>query len=462
MSKSISFAEVKQRKLHVIHEQVLDLAAFKHPGGQKILEPWKGRDATAAFEEHHSADLLAIAQKFRIGTIDASDPEWKADVTKSAEEVAAAHGPVVKKQVPDMATMLNTFDFEKVAKQVMPAAGWAYYDSGACDEQTLHENRAIYSRVWFRPRVMVNVKEVDTRTTLLGTPSPSPVYVTATALARLADPAGEVAIVRACRRANNTIYMVPTLSSCSLKEMTDARAPGQTQWFQLYVNPNRQLTADLCRKAESFGCKGLFVTVDAPQLGRRERDMRHKAPEKSDMQKKTNVARDKGTSAMLSSFIDSSLSWEDLPWLLSLTKLPVILKGIQTGEDAVLAVKRGCAGIVVSNHGGRQLDYARSPLEALIEVIAALKAAGLRDKCQVFVDGSVRRGTDVFKLMCIGADGVGMGRAILHGLASYGEDGVARVLELMQLELESCFRQVGCQNLSQVSGNYLVMPSAKL
>jgi L-lactate dehydrogenase (cytochrome) len=117
---------------------------------------------------------------------------------------------------------------------------------------------------------------------------------------------------------------------------------------------------------------------------------------------------------------------------------------------------------VVSNHGGRQCDYARSGCEALIEIIAALKKAGLRDKCQVFVDGGIRRGTDVFKLMCLGADGVGLGRAILHGLAAYGEDGVARVLELLQLELESCFRQVGCTSVSQVSENYVVLPSAKL
>ena len=460
--KTITFAEVKQKKLYVIHGQVLDLSTFKHPGGQKILEPWKGRDATAAFEEHHSSDMLAIAQKFRVGNIASDDAMWLADLEIGKQEISKANSVVDRSGVPDIGTMLNTFDFAKVAETLMPSAGWAYYDSGACDEQTLRENRAIYGRIWLRPRIMVNVKHVDTSTVLLGTRSPSPLYVSATALARLADPAGEVAIVRACHRARDTIYMVPTLSSCSLQEMTNARVVSQTQWFQLYVNPNRQLTADLCHRAESYGCKALFVTVDAPQLGRRERDMRHKAPEKSNLQKDTGVSQKEGTSAMLSSFIDPTVSWEDLPWFLSLTKLPVILKGVQTGEDAVLAIQRGCAGIVVSNHGGRQLDYARSGCEALIEIIAALKKAGLRDKCQVFVDGGIRRGTDVFKLMCIGADGVGVGRAILHGLASYGENGVARVLELLQLELESCFRQVGCQNISQVSDNYIVLPSAKL
>jgi L-lactate dehydrogenase (cytochrome) len=166
------------------------------------------------------------------------------------------------------------------------------------------------------------------------------VYVTATALGKLADPEGEVAITRACARVG-VPYMCPTLGSCSIEEMCAARSGTQTQWFQLYVNQDRQVTKDLIARAERGGCKGLFVTVDAPQLGRRERDMRFKAPQTSSMQKGDHgIDRSKGTTLSLTKFIDPSLCWDDLDWICSSTKMPVCLKGVQTGEDAVQAVRR--------------------------------------------------------------------------------------------------------------------------
>ncbi len=251
--------------------------------------------------------------------------------------------------------------------------------------------------------------------------------------------------------------MLPTLSSCSLDEMTAAAAPGQPLWFQLYVNPNRSLTEEVVRRAESKGCRALFVTVDAPQLGRRERDMRHKATLQPDLQKNdATVNKEQGTAKALSSFIDPSLCWDDLPWLMSLSRLPVVLKGVQRGEDAVLAVRRGCKALVLSNHGGRQQDFARSGTEILIEVVEALKREGLREQCQLFVDGGIRRGSDIFKLMCLGADGVGIGRPVLHALAGYGQEGVLHVLRLLQAELEGCFAQCGCQNISQVNSSFVV------
>ena len=265
-----------------------------------------------------------------------------------------------------------------------------------------------------------------------------------------ADPEGEVAITRACAEAN-VPYMCPTLSSCSLEEMTSARSPGQTQWFQLYVNKDRAVAKDLLQRAEKGGCKAVFVTVDAPQLGRRERDMRFKAPQKSHVQEgDTQVDTSRGTSNALSSFIDPSLSWSDIEWVAGGTNLPVCLKGIQSGKDAVLASKHGAKAIVVSNHGGRQLDYARSGVEVLIEVMAALREAGLDRQITVFVDGGIRRGTDIFKCLALGADGVGIGRPVLHGLAAYGRAGVVKTIQMLRDEFVTCLMMMGCPTVADI------------
>jgi L-lactate dehydrogenase (cytochrome) len=219
--------------------------------------------------------------------------------------------------------------------------GWAYYDSGANSEATLRENEAVFDRFLIRPRVLIDVSNVSTSCSLLGIQTKSPIYVSATALARLAHPDGEVAIVKViyhlfvclfylrcfflrkgCSR-TDTIYMLPTLSSCSFDEMIAACSKEQNVWFQLYVNPNRNLTEKVIKKAESCGCKGLFVTVDAPQLGRRERDMRFKAAMKPDLKANANAVVEvkEGTANSLSSFIDPTLKWSDLPWLASISKV---------------------------------------------------------------------------------------------------------------------------------------------
>jgi L-lactate dehydrogenase (cytochrome) len=385
MSVLVTFAAVVERDLIVLHGKVYDLRDFAHPGGLDILRPLFGHDGTAAFDEHHSRDFLALAQKHLMGTIDPTDEAWQRDVKRAVPPRAVAGPapppPAAQGSAPPLASMLNAADFRLVAEKAMSPSGWAYYDSGGNSEATLRENERVFERLWLRPRVLVNVKHVDTSCTLLGSRSPGPLYVTATALAKLANPEGEVAIVRACHRANNVVYMLPTLSSCSLDEMTAAAAPGQPLWFQLYVNPNRSLTEEVVRRAESKGCRALFVTVDAPQLGRRERDMRFKATLQPDLQKNdAGVKKDQGTAQALSSFIDPSLCWDDLPWLMSLSRLPVVLKGVQRGEDAVMAVRRGCKALVLSNHGGRQQDYARSGTEVLIEVVEDLKREGLRVK----------------------------------------------------------------------------------
>ena len=440
----------------VINESVYDISSFPHPGGLQVLEPYLGRDATAAFLSQHNLDMLAIVEKNLVGVIDRDDEEWKQE-REAAKNRAADNGLLARraKRAP-ISHILNTRDMAKVAESVMDPPGWAYYASAADDEVTLRENEAAFGRLWLRPRVLVDVSKVDTSAELLGVPSSYPLYVTATALAKLADPEGEVAITRACGKAN-VPYMCPTLSSCSLEEMTSARAPGQTQWFQLYVNKDRAVTKDLLQRAETGDCKAVFVTVDAPQLGRRERDMRFKASQKSHVQEgDAQVDTSRGTSNALSSFIDPSLSWSDIEWIAGVTKLPVCLKGIQSGKDAVLATKRGVKAIVVSNHGGRQLDSARSGVEVLVEVMAALRAAGLDRQITVFVDGGIRRGTDIFKCLALGANGVGIGRPVLHGLAAYGEAGVVKTITMLRDEFATCLMMMGCPTVADIKEEMVV------
>lgn len=265
-----------------------------------------------------------------------------------------------------------------------------------------------------------------------------PLYITACALGKLYHPDGEATLTRGAK-ASGIAQMVPTLGSCSMKDIAkvakklaaDSKAPLQPIWWQLYVNRDRELTKKIVQTAEELGYQALFITVDAPQLGRRERDMRNKAPTTADVQKeqKEKITKSEGTARAISSFIDSSLNWDDLPWFRSLTRLPIFLKGVQCGADAVRAAKCGYInGIVVSNHGGRQVDYARSGVECLLEITQALKAEGLQGKLVIFVDGGVRRGTDIFKCLALGASMVGVGRPALMSMAAYGVDGVNRMV----------------------------------
>ncbi len=322
---------------------------------------------------------------------------------------------------------------------------------GTPETQTLRENHEAFHRIWFRPRVLVDVKSVDFSTTRLGTRVSMPFYVTATALGKLGHPEGEVVLTRAAHR-HGVVQMIPTLASCSFDEIVDARRGDQVQWLQLYVNADRAITERIVRHAEARGCKALFITVDAPQLGRREKDMRSKFDEAgSDVQSGQDTDTSQGAARAISSFIDPSLSWADVPWFRSITAMPIVLKGVQRVEDVVKAVECGVQGVVLSNHGGRQLDFARSGVEVLAETMPVLRSMGLEDKIEVFVDGGVRRATDILKALCLGAKGVGIGRPFLYAMSAYGLDGVDRAMQLLRDELEMGMRLVGCTSLDQLT-----------
>eukprot|EP00929_Paragymnodinium_shiwhaense_P050250 TRINITY_DN2530_c0_g2_i1.p1 TRINITY_DN2530_c0_g2~~TRINITY_DN2530_c0_g2_i1.p1 ORF type:complete len:513 (-),score=152.97 TRINITY_DN2530_c0_g2_i1:509-2047(-) len=456
----------------VIHGKAYDLTKFAraHPGGSKLIYENAGMDATAPFDHTHPKDIMDRLLKPEMtkcivdpATITAEyiakppAPKPKAPKKKVAP---AGGGPVepVEFVKPSMMAMLNTFDFESVAREVMEEQAWGYYSSGGDDEITLRDNFLAFQRIVMRPRILINVKDIDLSTKVMGAPMSIPVYFTATALAKLADPAGECGIVRAAHKAG-TVYMLPTLSSHTLDDMLAARVPGQHNWAQLYVNSEREKTEQYVKKLEENGVTALFVTVDAPQLGRREKDMRLKFTEQgSDVQaqeEEDGVDRSQGAARAISSFIDPALCWDDVPWLKRITKMKVLLKGVQCGEDAVRAYRAGLDGCVLSNHGGRQLDTCRAGIEVLPEVIDAIRDAGAKpgEDFDVMVDGGVRRGQDIFKAIALGASCVGMGRPVLYALASYGEKGITRMVDLLRDELQMVMRLAGTPSIKDITRN---------
>ncbi|PVF97502.1 hypothetical protein CPB86DRAFT_785806 [Serendipita vermifera] len=436
----------------IVHGHVYDVTDFldDHPGGSKIILKYAGKDATEEYEPIHPPDAITthLAKEKHLGKV---DPSTVTKVVKEITKEETARQDRMKNR-PPLDEILNLHDFETIAKEVMTQKAWAYYSSAADDEITNRENHLAYQRIWFRPRVLRDVSDVDYSTKILGHDSTMPVYITATALGKLGHPEGELTLTRAAGK-HGVIQMIPTLASCSFDEMVDAAVPEQVQFMQLYVNEDKEVTRKIVQHAEQRGVKALFITVDAPQLGRREKDMRMKFEDDAQVQiGDNNVDRSQGAARAISSFIDPSLSWKDIPWFKSITKMPIILKGVQCWEDALMALEAGCQGIVLSNHGGRQLEYARSGIEVLVEVVDKFKEKGLwpTPNFQIFVDGGVRRATDVLKAVALGATAVGIGRPFLYAMSSYGEAGVDRALEILHEELEMNMRLLGAPTIADV------------
>lgn len=357
------------------------------------------------------------------------------------------------KAKPDISQLYNLNDFEFVARHTMDKIAWAYYSSGCDDEITLRENHLAYHRLFFKPRVLVDVTNIDLSTSMLGTKVSAPFYITATALGRLGHPDGEKVLTRSAAK-QDIIQMIPTLASCSFDEIVDQATDKQTQWFQLYVNADRSICEKIVRHAEQRGIKGLFITVDAPQLGRREKDMRSKNFEDLSHVQDTDddsIDRSQGAARAISSFIDTGLTWKDIAWFRSITKLPIILKGVQTIEDSLKAIEHGVDGIVLSNHGGRQLEFSRPPIEVLAELNEVLKQKKLLGKLEIYIDGGIRRASDVLKAICLGAKGVGIGRPFLYAMSTYGDQGVYKAIQVLKDEMIMNMRLLGATSIDQLN-----------
>ncbi|RPD57721.1 hypothetical protein L226DRAFT_554274 [Lentinus tigrinus ALCF2SS1-7] len=461
--KLISGKEVAQHNSRescwiIVHGKVYDVTDFldDHPGGSRIILKYAGKDATAEYDPIHPPDAIKthLPPEKHLGDVDPGTV-LKVEVEVTDQEKERLERIANR---PPLSEILNLHDFEAIARVVMPEKAWAYYSSAADDEITNRENHAAYHRLWWRPRILRDVTNVEWSTTILGHPSKMPLYITATALGKLGHPDGELNLTKAAAK-HGVIQMIPTLASCAFDELVDAAQPGQVQFLQLYVNKDRSITKKFVQHAEKRGIKALFITVDAPQLGRREKDMRQKfeaedPAEVTGNNQEDKVDRSQGAARAISSFIDPGLDWKDIPWFQSITKMPLILKGVQCWEDTLQAYDMGLAGVVLSNHGGRQLDFSRSGIEILVEVVRELGARrGLKfpnDKFQLFVDGGVRRANDVLKAIALGATAVGVGRPFLYAFSSYGPEGVDHALQILHDEFEMNMRLLGARTLKEV------------
>lgn len=333
---------------------------------------------------------------------------------------------------------INLREYEALARERMEATAFDYYASGANDELTLTENERAFDRLRLRYRVLRGIEGCDLRTRLLGHELDFPVIFAPSAFQRLAHPDGELATARAAGRLG-TLMTLSTLSTVAVEEVvTETRAP---VWFQLYVYKDRGLTRALVERAEAAGCQALVFTVDAPPLGRRERDVRNRfhLPEGIEarnllpvgLESLPQVPEGSGLAAYTDTLLDPTSSWQDVDWLAGLTKLPLLVKGIVHPDDARLAVEHGVKGVWISNHGGRQLDTSLPTIEALPEIADAVGG-----QAELILDGGIRRGTDVLKALALGARAVAVGRPLLWGLAADGEDGVVHALSLLRDELD--------------------------
>jgi 4-hydroxymandelate oxidase len=355
--------------------------------------------------------------------------------------------------------LLSVADYARFARETLPKDVLDYYEGGALDEITLRENTAGWERLKLYYRVMAGVGPREMGTTVLGRSISMPICVAPTAFHKLACETGEIATARAAKKAG-TLFILSSLSNTPMEEVFPQAA--SPKWFQLYIYKDRGITGELVQRAEAAGAEAIALTVDAPGLGTRERDSRNRfrltaglsvanlAPlGKGDMP----AVEGSGLAAYVRDNFKSDLGFDDLQWLCGRTRLPVIVKGVCRGDDARQSMAHGAKAIVVSNHGGRQLDTAPSTCEVLPHVVDAVG-----DGCEVYVDGGIRRGSDVLKAIALGARAVLVGRPILWGLTLNGEQGATDILEILRRELDEAMLLCGCTKLSDI-GRWVLGPN---
>jgi 4-hydroxymandelate oxidase len=347
---------------------------------------------------------------------------------------------------------VNLAELEALARARLPQMAWDYYASGSDDESCVRRNCEDYANILLHYRVLVDVSRRQLATTVLGHEVAMPILVAPTAFHRLAHEDGELASVRGAGDAG-TVFVLSTLSNTPVEDVV-AAASGPV-WFQLYVYKDRGATEALVRRVEAAGARALVLTVDTPVLGRRERDVKNGFALPAGLEianlhaagyaQLPAATGDSGLAAYVATLIDPSLTWDAIGWLRSLTKLPVLVKGIVRADDARRAVAAGAAGVVVSNHGGRQLDASPATIDVLARVVDAVAGGA-----EVLLDGGVRRGTDVVKALALGAHAVMVGRSTLYGIAAGGEAGAARALEIYREEISRVLALLGCRGIADV------------
>jgi 4-hydroxymandelate oxidase len=359
---------------------------------------------------------------------------------------------------PELASLS---DFEEAAKSRLPHMTWEFYNGAVADEITMRWNKEAYQRIRLKPRILVDVSKLDTRVTLFKQEHPFPIILAPTAYHKLANPEGEVATARGAGAAGATM-VVSTVATTSVEDI--AHAASGPLWFQLYYQPDRGFTRDLIQRAESAGCRAICLTVDTPVVGARNREerARFKLPDNLELPNlrglkvngvemvKNAAGHGAAAGSIYSAVMDSAMAWPDIDWILSVAKVPLLFKGVLNPDDADRAVKAGVAGIMVSNHGARNLDTVPATIDALPQVVE--KVAG---RVPIIVDGGVRRGTDVLKALALGANAVMIGRPYLYGLGVAGAEGVAAVVNILHREFEMAMALTGRPTIASIDRSVL-------
>lgn len=453
----------------VINGTVWDVTDFapKHPGGAEIINEYLGGDASNAYNEVHSPSVAArhLDGTKNKGRLDQSTvtKEWTAKQADKHEGSAP-----VQEERPPLEAVINLNDFEQAAKRTHSRKTWAFQMTAANDCFTRDANADFYRKIWFRPRVLVGVKDVSTSRTVLGHKFRVPIFSSPAALAKLSHPDGELAMARGLAASGTTIIACAN-ASFSFNEIAEVLPKNHPLFYQLYMNRDRKVSEELIREvSKNPNLKAITVTVDLPVVGKREDDERVKIEATyratKNMQSQ-NIKRDNkgsGLARATGSFIDPDLKWADITWLRSITDVPIFIKGIQCAADARKALDFGCAGIYISNHGGRAVDTAQPSILTLLEIQA--NCPEVLEQMEVFIDGGIRRGTDVLKAICLGASAVCLGRPFLYAVG-YGQEGVEHAIEskyivsilctlltiskVIRDELETAMQMIGITSLDQ-------------
>ena len=416
----------------------------EHPGGAGLILTSGGTDATAKYDEVHEPELVekTLPSRACLGTVDAS-------TLPASQSPAEKAGVKQNTQYPPLTSVVSVNDFEKIAHGYLSPAGWAYYSSGAEDELSISDARRIFRKISMRPRILRSVEPISTAVDILGCPSSLPLYLSPTGIGKYAHRQAETIITQVAGK-EGLAYCMPTIAP--REAIFKARnAPTQQLFFQLYTGRDRENTKEILRTVEKLGAAAIFLTVDSPVLGKRERDDRIRAADGDDTIAPTAGGVAKASSMSL---LNPLLTWDDIEWIRATTKLPLVLKGVQTVEDAVLAHLNGLDGVVLSNHGGRSQDTAQSPITTLLEIrryAPHLLNSDIRKRFQVLLDGGIRRGTDVIKAVALGATAVGIGRPILYSMcAEYGEAGLSRLVQILRAEIQTNMALAGARNVAEL------------
>ncbi|BGP14512.1 hypothetical protein JCM10213_000386 [Rhodosporidiobolus nylandii] len=440
----------------VIDGGIWDITEFYelHPGGQKVLDQSAGKDVTKLFASIHPPGTLEkfLDEDQLVGYVDVDDVQ-KLGGGKSEEDMRLE---LARKELRNVDTIVCLDEFEEVCEKILSEMALSYYGTGA-----LRDERDSWQRIRFRPRVMRKMRHVDSRTTFAGLPVPVPFYIAPAGLARLGHPDGELNIVRGAAP-HDVLQVVSSGASFSAADIFAAKEPNQNLAWQYYKHSTPEVAEKKLKEAVALGAKQIWLTVDVPVLGKRERDLKLKARSQSyehpiaaqwkaaGSADPTAQEKQKGVSDIAdTAHIDADTNWEHVAWIRERAPgVHIIVKGVGTVEDVELAVQYGVDGVVLSTHGARQLDGARAPVDVLIEI--RKRNPALLQQIDVYVDGGARRGTDVVKALCLGAKGVGFGRSFLYAQSAYGAAGVSKAIEILQDEVHMCMRLLGANTIADL------------